>query len=392
MVPFPLATRPTELYGERCLNLRHYDAGCSRCATICPAQAITVEGGSVALEAEQCLGCGLCLHACPAEVFETSRWRERIPLLNVDDLKADAVEFFCRRHPHPEAGQRDVDSIQIPTCLAAMSAGVWFELGLKKTVRVRLDACAKCPLVATCDAVACAVGTANSWLRDAGYTAKITCVTDVDEASEQEPRAVMSGEHARMSRRGFFRSLFSAGKPVEPASLDTFDVTWHGDESPKQQPHLPAWMAHAARAYAQNARPTETPTATWPAITVSAACVDCNACVNYCPTGTLKSEFSAGEYVITFNAGQCVDCRICWASCPAGAITRSQAPALEPFRRRTVLQRTVATCAHCGRPAEPDQTVCYWCAKEPPLASVMTDARRWLFAIPVATRVVDHAS
>src|SRR5690606_29963634 len=142
----------------------HRGAACTRCMEICPAQAITVDGPTLSVDLDQCPGCGLCLHACPAEVFETKRWSERTPLANVEELETVGVEFFCKLHPHPEAGQRKSGGLQIPTCLAAMSPGAWFELGLKQTVRLRLDACAECALANAVSAIEAAAANANDWL------------------------------------------------------------------------------------------------------------------------------------------------------------------------------------------------------------------------------------
>lgn len=388
MTPFPLVTQPANLDILHCLNLKHRGAACTRCMEICPAQAITVDGPTLSVDLDQCLGCGLCLHACPAEVFETKRWSERTPLANVEELETEGVEFFCKLHPHPETGQRKSGGLQIPTCLAAMSPGAWFELGLKQTVRLRLDACAECALANAVSAIEAAAATANDWLHDAGYEPRITCLHAVDDLEKLVKRPVISGERVRMTRRGFFRSLFATTEP-QSEDAEPADLTWTGEESPKNQPRLPAWLAHAARAYAQNARSSAEVTAVWPAITISEACVNCNACTSHCPTGALQSSFAPAGFAISFNPGQCVDCRICWASCPVGAITRAQQPTAEPFERRPIIARQVESCVHCGRPAQTDRTICHWCAEEPPLESVLTDARRWLFTL---SKAPEHVS
>lgn len=384
MSSFPFVTRPVELNTAQCLNLKHHEAACSRCSDVCPTASIVVNGSTVRVNLETCLGCGLCLHACPSEVFATNRWSERTPLVNAGDLQTERVDVFCTRYPDAQTGQREVGCVQIPTCLAAMSPGIWFEFGLKKSTQVRLDACVGCPLENTTSAVERSVDTANAWLHDAGHETRVACVRVADDSAPSGRRPVIDGEHVRTSRRGFFRSLFSAVKSTQDESAGVQAITWTGDDSPKQQPRLPSWMAYAAQAYAQHSLPSSEPTALWPAITINSACTHCNACTRYCPTGALKSTVSADSYALTFNSGQCVDCRICWASCPVGAITRSQQVTPEPFVRRPVLQRPVSSCVHCGQPAEAGREVCYWCAEEPPLSSVVTDARRWLFTASVA--------
>lgn len=389
MTAFPLVTRPTALQASRCLNARHSEADCSRCTAACPTQSITVTDTTVTVNLEDCLGCGLCLHICPAEVFETSLWTERIPLNNVGELQTAVVDFFCGCHPHPDTGIPEIGSMQIPTCLVALSAGAWFELGLKQTIRVRLDSCEDCPLAGTTSAILQSVDTANDWLQNAGYDPGIVCMTREDDTRTPVKRPVVSGKHMRMSRRGFFESLFGAAKRERGSTLDDTVIESIGQKSPKKAPNLPAWMARAAQVYAHNARETATSCTVWPAIRIDANCAACNACTDHCPTGALNIRVTENTYTISFCAGCCVDCRICWASCPVGAITRSQQPAQTPFECQPVLQREVTGCVHCGRPATTEDHVCYWCAAEPPLKSILTDARQWLFSAP-SSQSPDH--
>ena len=383
MSAFPFVTRPNQIDSTHCLNNKHCDAACSRCMDVCPVDAITVEGEDVSVDLEACVGCGLCLHTCPAEVFHTSRWRERTPLTNIDEISATHVEFFCKQHPHVGSGRQDLGSIRVPTCLAAMSPGIWFELGLKKTIIVRLDTCESCPLYQVVCHIEETIKTANAWLMDCGHKTRITCQYTPDEYPATVERRVTQADHVHMSRRGFFRSLFS--KPEQPTRAtvgEDFDgaIPWDGAESPKQQPRLPSWMANAAHAYAENSQAGTEPLSIWPAICISANCKNCNACTKYCPTGALKSSFSAQSYTITFNPGQCVDCRICWASCPVGSITRSQGATQDPFHRRPVLQHEAHPCIYCGQPTQEGKESCYWCAEEPPMASVISDVHSWLFS------------
>jgi ferredoxin len=351
---------------------------------VCPSQAIRLHGTAVMVDFERCTGCGLCLHTCPAEVFTTSRWHERTVLTNVVELDDAPVELFCACHPRPDVVQGRAGSLRIPTCLAAMSPGSWFELGLQRDVTVRLDACADCALNAAVEAITNAVELANDWLCDAGHDARITCVDRIEESAALSRRAVLDGAHRRTTRRGFFQSLFGPAKRELERDADVPATSWTGDDAPKKIPRLPAWMANAAQAYAQGARAERaTPATAWPAVSISADCVACGCCTEYCPTGALELR-DFDDYAITFLPGQCVDCRVCWASCPVGAITRTQSPTPEPFQRRDVYHEHVSACVQCGRPAVSEQSVCYWCAEEPPMVLVLSDARRWLLDVPLA--------
>lgn len=70
--------QPIHVQPDQCLNGRHKDAGCHRCVEACPTQAIALYPQNdrsphgpllPQLTSEQCVRCGLCLHACPTDVF-----------------------------------------------------------------------------------------------------------------------------------------------------------------------------------------------------------------------------------------------------------------------------------------------------------------------------------
>jgi hypothetical protein len=55
-----------EVFGEKC-------SGCGKCAEVCPAGAVSVEGGVAVMQREKCIGCADCIAACPTEAMNV-RW------------------------------------------------------------------------------------------------------------------------------------------------------------------------------------------------------------------------------------------------------------------------------------------------------------------------------
>ena len=82
------------------LMCRHCDP--APCVAVCSAGALTVHDGLVALDAERCTGCGLCLLACP---FGVMAWSPGETAVHHCDLCADRRE-------------RGLDPVCVLTCPA----------------------------------------------------------------------------------------------------------------------------------------------------------------------------------------------------------------------------------------------------------------------------------
>jgi len=70
---------------------------------------------------------------------------------------------------------------------------------------------------------------------------------------------------------------------------------------------------------------------------------------------------------------------LCTQVCRSGALTRSYAPESNPFEEQIMAVRPIRTCRKCGSPTlDTLDGLCYWCANEPPMRSVMDNARNFL--------------
>ncbi len=64
-----LTTEQLSVSDHRCLNARFKQIICRVCVETCPAEAIRLEAGRVAINAETCMRCGACVWQWPTEVF-----------------------------------------------------------------------------------------------------------------------------------------------------------------------------------------------------------------------------------------------------------------------------------------------------------------------------------
>lgn len=141
-----MAATPAAVHNDRCLWQRHQDAACKYCLDACPSGALQLSRRQVMFNENRCLGCGVCLAACPVECFEPAGWSERSLVSTLARLKQPAVEVACKCHPAPQLGQQALPVLQINACLGAISPGLWFEIGLQYSVGVHLEYCSHCPL------------------------------------------------------------------------------------------------------------------------------------------------------------------------------------------------------------------------------------------------------
>ena len=65
-----LDCEPPFLNAEKCLNRRQTKHPCTLCHDRCPAGALPVNPVTQKTDWSQCIGCGICVDACPQEVLE----------------------------------------------------------------------------------------------------------------------------------------------------------------------------------------------------------------------------------------------------------------------------------------------------------------------------------
>ena len=326
------------------------------------------------------------------ECFESEDWSERSLVSTLARLKRPAVEIACKNHPAPQLGHEAWPVLQVNACLAAISPGLWFEIGLTHSVLVRLEYCIDCPLENSASYIIRAVELANSWLKSCDHLPNLKIKDLNSEQPDPNKRVVISAERPILNRRDFlFAFVRSSGPPTDALTcLPPEDLGELGlDKAP---PHQPAWLRQLASVYPgpQNetaeaiqqetdGEDTACECTLWPTLSVADNCAACGACARYCPSGALSTKVSGGVYRHIFTPGMCVACGLCAQVCRSGALTRSYVSENEPFEERVMAERLIGSCRKCGSPAlEALDGLCYWCANEPPMRSLLENARNFL--------------
>ncbi|MFN8450414.1 MAG: 4Fe-4S binding protein [Anaerolineae bacterium] len=342
---------PIKLQAMQCVRARDKSAVCDRCVEACPANAIRLEDG-VQLDAEACVRCGLCLHACPTGVFSGTDDLHRLLYCVSQLVDHETVEIACAPHPDPASGDPKVDAVVITTgCLAALGASAYLSLagqGVKRA-RARLDACARCPLAQVQPQIEATIRQANDLLATLGRGERAAVAEPV---ARPKRRPVYSIKNPPVSRRGFFQALSQRGRDLLPQL-----------EGVSERHRL----VEALRQLAPDGADQPMPGDDFAAFSVSDACTACTTCARICPTGALAFARDDDQFVLAFSPAECVNCGLCTRFCEPGALQKTGAPPLSAVispNAEILREGTLTRCRKCNTPfaGESEDGLCPVCA------------------------------
>lgn len=324
-------------YDERlCAHDRQGVPGCRACLDACPADAIHVEAGAIAIDPYLCRGCGTCALVCPTGAVRYARPKPRVTLQAIADaLDTDLGPAAIPPRPAPpliiHAGDPAAlglpDGIPELTVLALGSVGMelWFAALALGASRVLLLRSGLLTPTGT-RLIEQQVDLARRLLRALGEAPeRIRFVTDPQRldwgglpnpwpAAEPGRLAVADGKrHLLLAALGHLGGHLPSSSSPSPFALDR--------GSP------------------------------FGAIALdSQRCTLCHACVGICPTKALHDRVGA----LTFTESDCVQCGLCVNACPERALSlepRLDSEALVARAERTLKAASEAfPCVVCGAP------------------------------------------
>ncbi len=366
---------------SRCTHTLDHASTCNLCVTGCPVGAIHLSP-RVTLDQATCVGCGLCLHVCPTEVFQGDDGVTQ--LLNCAGRldNAPIIELACARHPQADSGPYpDAVALRTTGCLAALGPSAYVGLlaqGAERLI-VRLDACDTCPIGAARPRIESAVAVAQA-LGPAG-------VGDGWLATTGEPplpgskRPIYDVANPPVSRRSLFR-LFSreTSRLAAQTLLPDEPPTAASPAPPRERRRL---IQALRRLTGQVAGEQPLAGSGFVSLIASSACTACGVCARACPTGALAFSQDGLAFALRFRPGACTDCGICLDVCEPGALARTAPPTVaealsaEPL---TLRAGAIQKCARCGAhfAATEGQKLCPVCEfrRQNPFGSRMPGQRK----------------
>ena len=348
---FTQSQPPITAHTMQCVRARDKSADCDRCVQVCPTGAISLEDG-VHVDFDACIRCGLCLHTCPTGALTGTDNVHRLLYCASQLVDHENIEIACAQHPDPAPGDPKADAVITTTgCLAALGASAYLSLATQgvKQVRVRLDACAQCPLALLQPQIEATIQRASDLLEALDKPQTVAVAAPVQRPRR---RSVYSIKNPPVTRRSFFQAIGQGARDFLPPLEDVTER------------HR---LVDALRRLAPKNPDQPVPGSDFVSLAISDACNACTTCARICPTGALEFLRDDENFEITFSAAACVNCGLCLHFCDPKALTRNGAPTVgglidpEPV----LLHRgTLTRCIKCNTlfAGEADNGLCPVCA------------------------------
>lgn len=292
---------PVKVDRSRCMRMRFDQNECSRCTSNCRLKAITL-GDDIAIDADKCTSCMVCVSECPSDCFEIKD-HDFFSLLS----KLRKIQHLV---PYPVLGCKSADKTDAhekTACLGYLSDEHLLALNvfMDKPVLINLTACAECENYFIVEI-----------LKEHMADIKEATGTDVSEkVVPVENKSALHFESISYDRRAFFKALknitFIHASEIFAGSDAGDDQSYSFKKLPVKRKILNAVLKSGPdkeqaeimlREYAFS-------------VTVNESCDNCFSCVGMCPAGALKSHRDESGDSLLFNSSMCSGCGLCRDFC-----------------------------------------------------------------------------
>ena len=306
--------------------------GCTRCLSVCAAQAIRASAGAIEVDPYLCQACASCALVCPSGALTVVRPAAAELASGLVRPRGEAGKDILLVH---DAEGRDaacadewarVERMEVNP-LPAFGEALWLQALAQGFAAVRLVLAPPLPALT----------------RDA-LQAKVAEVRAILAGIGRDPDAVATLE-IRDLAAALRRAALQRATHVPATS-------GHAGVQGKRAGLLAAIDALARKNLRQDALalPAQAP---FDRVTVDARrCTLCLACANICPTRALGGQIAPAP-LLAFKESLCVQCGLCRAACPEQAISLQARFVPEPARRdevRVIARDEQVACSRCSTP------------------------------------------
>lgn len=277
--------------------------GCGQCRQVCAADALSISGNAIHIEANRCQTCGACVAACPTGALESAHVSDAQWLAGLATMKTlpgpqRRTQIHCEHPQSPEP--RDPVSLTV-SCVAEIG---WHHLftGL---------AALESPVDVICPDHSCEHYAAAALALD-----KAARIGDAWSASSEVRDS--DDDPSRVAGR-WTRLMNSVARCAPGMDPDT----WNSLPDAPLGWHVSLDTRHSM-------------------------CTLCGGCAHVCPTEAFALQWDGNQARLSFDAARCLGCGACIPSCPEAVLTLHRESAL-PLPSTTILyEDDRVRCRGCG--------------------------------------------
>ncbi len=331
--------RKTPTYiADRCTDRKTIGPSCQICADICP-QNIYPYGKRKRPIWDQCLKCGLCSAACPADCITVPSRRVESYMLAL--AGKGRLTISCERE--------DPGARLMVRCAASVSWEQLAAAALMKGVIISLRRCGECKDELCKNITEGNIEKLKFFLGDKVFESSVTILRDGDGAISSEDSQEV------VSRRNFL-SIFGN------LSVDRAYSMLPAIDEPRDNGLIFRALLRDT-VLKKTGGDGEKYCVMMPRFTEN--CYNCGYCASACPNGALKFIQDSENFTVTVDVWKCTSCGLCERQCRVGGISKMTAMRVSTLGTVAIARIKNHLCPVCGKPysykEESDYERCKFC-------------------------------